>query len=254
MIQKGEKVILWKKNWMTLIDVDGDTKKITGIGILDTERIIGKEWGSVIDMGRDQYSLLQPAIKDAEHFLKRKAQIILPRVGIQIALYCDVFCGCKVVEGGAGSGILTSVLGKCVGKDGKVTTYELREDHIRTARSNIQKLGLSDRCEIVQGDVTKDVEERDVDAFIVDIPEPWNAVKMANKVLKGGGFFAGYIPSVNQLERTVKELRKQNYIDIESFESLKREMVVKEKGVRPSFDMLGHTGYIVVSRKPSSEM
>lgn len=58
MIQKGEKVILWKKNWMTLIDLDGDTKKITGIGILDTERIIGKEWGSVIDLGRDQYSLL----------------------------------------------------------------------------------------------------------------------------------------------------------------------------------------------------
>ncbi|MFO7792818.1 MAG: tRNA (adenine-N1)-methyltransferase [Candidatus Saliniplasma sp.] len=251
MIKEGEKVILWKKNWMTLVEVNGETKKVSGLGIIDTNRMIGQEWGSLIELGRDEYRLLQPAIKDAEHFLKRDAQIILPRIGIQIAFYCDLFCGDNVIEGGAGSGLLTSVLGKCVGKDGKVITYELREDHIKTARSNIKKLGLEDRCEIVHGDVTEDVEERGADAFIVDIPEPWNAVSMANEVLKGGGFFAGYIPSMNQLEKTVKELRKHNYIDIKSFENLEREMIVKEKGVRPSFDMLGHTGYVIVGRRPN---
>ena len=253
MIQKGENVILWKKNWMTLVEVDGETKKVSGIGVIDTDRMIDEEWGSIIQLGRNEYRLLQPAIKDAEHFLKRDAQIILPRIGIQIALYSDIFCGSKVVEGGAGSGMLTALLGKCVGKDGEVTTYELRDDHIQTAKSNIEKLRLDDRCEIVKGDVTKDVEERDVDAFIVDIPEPWKAVSMANEVLKNGRFFAGYIPSVNQMEKTVKELKKQNYIDIKSFESFEREMVVKDRGVRPSFDMLGHTGYIVIGRKYSDE-
>ena len=253
MIKKGDNVILWKKNWMTLIYVDGRTKKISGIGIIDTTRMIDKEYGCNIQLGRDEYRLLQPAIKDGEHFFKRDAQIILPRIGIQITLYCDIFCGSKVVEGGAGSGMLTALLGKCVGRDGEVTTYELRDDHIQTAKSNIEKLRLDDRCEIVKGDVTKDVEERDVDAFIVDIPEPWKAVSMANEVLKNGRFFAGYIPSVNQMEKTVKELKKQNYIDIKSFESFEREMVVKDRGVRPSFDMLGHTGYIVIGRKYSDE-
>lgn len=249
MIQKGEMVLLWKDDWMTIVRVDPETKKIPGIGVVDTGRMIGKRWGSTLELGRDCYTLLQPAVKDAEKFLKRGAQVILPRVGIQIALYCDVFCGKTVVEGGAGSGILTAILSKCVGKKGKVISYEMRDDHLRTARSNIRKLGLDDRCEIKQGDITEDVTEREVDAFIIDIPEPWTALDMAEKALKDGGFFGSYIPSTNQLENVVKELRKRKFIDIRSFESLEREMIVKEKGVRPSFDMLGHTGYVVVGRK-----
>ncbi|MBS3816665.1 MAG: methyltransferase domain-containing protein [Candidatus Thermoplasmatota archaeon] len=254
MIEEGTRVILWKKDDSTLIEVDGETKKISGIGVVDTERFIGKEWGSVVELGREEYRLFRPAIRDAPEFFERDAQVILPRVAVKIALYCDISNGKKVVEGGAGSGMLSTVLLNEVGPEGQVITYELRKDFIKTAEANLERLDLTDRWRAIHGDVTEDVKEEKVDAFVVDIPEAWEAVKMAKETLKNGGFFAAYIPSTNQLKKTVKEMRKHDFTDIKSFESLEREMVVREKGVRPSFDMLGHTGYVAVGRKtPSSE-
>ncbi len=249
MIKKGEKLVLWNHDSSTLIKVDGDTKRISGIGVIDTDRFVGKRWGTEVKIGRERYRLLQPALKDGPELIDRKAQIILPRIGIQIALYCDITCGKKIVEGGVGSGMLTAVLSSIIGPEGQLISYELRDDFIKRAKSNLEKLDLYDNWKLVKGDVTEDVEERNVDAFIVDIPEPWKALKMADKSIKDGGFFAGYIPSTNQLEKTVKGMRKHGYVDIKSFESLERDMVVGDKGVRPSFDMLGHTGYVAVGRK-----
>ncbi len=249
MIKKGDKVVLWKTDGATLVDVDEETKKIPGIGIIDTRRFVGKDWGTEVELGRDKYRLLQPAIKDAPKLIKREAQIVLPRIAVQIAFYCDITCGKRVVEGGAGSGMMSAVLANMVGPEGELVTYELREDFIRTARTNLEKLGAAENWKLVKGDVTKDVKERTVDAFVVDIPEPWQAVDMAGEALKNGGFFAGYVPSTNQLERTVKKMRKNGFIDIKSFESLERDMVIGDRGVRPSFDTLGHTGYVAVGRK-----
>ncbi|MFP4609052.1 MAG: tRNA (adenine-N1)-methyltransferase, partial [Candidatus Aenigmatarchaeota archaeon] len=230
MIEKGEKIVLWSPDWARVIEVDGETKKISSLGVIDTERFVGKEWGAEIDLGRKRYRLLQPALKDGPRLIDRKAQIVLPRMAAQIVLYCDITSGKRVVEGGAGSGMLSAVLAEMVGSEGELVTYELREDSVKTARSNLERLGVDTNWRIVKGDVTEDVEEKGVDAFVVDIPEPWEALDMADKVLKNGGFFAGYIPSTNQLEKTVKGMRQNGYIDIKSFESLERDMVVGEKG------------------------
>lgn len=249
MIKKEDKVMLWSQDHASLITVDGETRKLQGIGIINTERFIGEKWGSEIRLGDKTYYLLEPALKDAPDYFDREAQVILPRIGVQLAFYCDIFGDKKVVEGGAGSGMLSAVLAKMLSSEGKLITYEKRDDFIKTARSNLEEINLEAQWNIVKGDITKDVEEKNVDAFVVDIPEPWEAIKMADKALKYGGFFAGYIPSTNQLEKTVKGMRDHDYVDIKSFETLERDMVVGKEGVRPSFDMLGHTGYIAVGRK-----
>ncbi|MEF8874338.1 MAG: methyltransferase domain-containing protein [Candidatus Thermoplasmatota archaeon] len=249
MIEKGEKLVLWNHDNATLVKVDGETKKISGLGVIDTDRFVGKRWGTEVKIGRERYRLLQPALKDGPELIDREAQIILPHIGVQMALYCDITSGKRVVEGGAGSGMFSAVLSKMIGPKGELVTYEIREDFIKTARSNLEKLDLDENWKLVKGDVTEDVEERNVDAFVVDIPEPWEALDMADKSIKDGGFFAGYVPSTNQLEKTVKGMRQHDYVDIKSFESLERDMVVGEKGVRPSFEMLGHTGYVAVGRK-----
>jgi len=54
---------------------------------------------------------------------------------------------------------------------------------------------------------------------------------------------------VNQLENAVRKMREVGLAEIVAFETLQREMVVHEGGVRPSFDMLGHTGYLALGRK-----
>ena len=51
------------------------------------------------------------------------------------------------------------------------------------------------------------------------------------------------------MERTVKELRKNSFIEIKTLENIQREMIISDHGTRPSFDMLGHTGYTTYARK-----
>ncbi len=249
MIEKDNVVVLWNEEDMQLCEVDGKTKKVSGIGIVDTERFIDAEWGESVELGRNEYRLLRPAIDDIPEIIKREAQIVQPRMGALIAHHCNISCGDRVVEGGAGSGVLSSILLNKVGPDGKVFTYEIREDFLDVARNNLRNLKIDEGWEGKVGDVTEDVQQRDVDAFVVDIPEPWTALDMADECLKNGGYFAGYMPSTNQLEKAVKEMRKHNYIDIKSFESIEREMKVSERGIRPSFDILGHAGYVAVGIK-----
>jgi len=249
MIEKDEIVELWAVDEKFLCRADGKTKKIPGIGVINTDRIIGAEWGETLNLGKKSYYLFQPSLKDIPDLIDRGAQIVLPRIGGLISTYCNLKSGKRVVEGGAGSGALTAVLCQMVQPEGEVITYEKKDSSIRRARKNLKKLGLDKVSTIKHGDVTESVKEKEVDAFILDIPEPWKAVDIGKNILKNGGFFASYIPSMNQLEKVTSELKDQSYIDVKTFENLERDMVVKEGAVRPSYDMLGHTGYVVIARK-----
>jgi len=44
-------------------------------------------------------------------------------------------------------------------------------------------------------------------------------------------------------------MRDLGLAEVTAFETIQREMVVHEGGVRPSFDNLGHTGYLALGRK-----
>jgi tRNA (adenine57-N1/adenine58-N1)-methyltransferase len=44
-------------------------------------------------------------------------------------------------------------------------------------------------------------------------------------------------------------MRERRLSEVYSFETLQREIVVHEGGVRPCSEMIGHTGYLVFGRK-----
>ena len=67
--------------------------------------------------------------------------------------------------------------------------------------------------------------------------------------LRPGGRICAYIPNTNQLELVVNALRERDFCDVFAIEIMQREMEVHKGGVRPSYEMLGHTGYIVYGRK-----
>ncbi|MCK5301095.1 MAG: tRNA (adenine-N1)-methyltransferase, partial [Thermoplasmatales archaeon] len=58
-----------------------------------------------------------------------------------------------------------------------------------------------------------------------------------------------YSPLISQVENTVKKLKKHNFIEIKTIENIQRELIITDYGTRPSFDMLGHTGYLTFARK-----
>ena len=247
---KKETVVLIDESYKRyFVNTEGKTDKIRGVGVFDPKILIGKEFGKQVEIGSKKFWVLKPSIMDKLIGLKRKAQIILPKDIAHIILYCSIQSGYKVFEAGVGSGSLTTALASIVAPTGKVVSYDTREDFIEHAMKNLKTTGLEKYVKILEKDVNKGISEKNLDAIILDIPNPWDAVGHAYKSLKVGGYLCCYSPLVSQLEQTVREMRKNSFIEIKTFENIQREMIVGERGTRPSFNMLGHTGYLTFARK-----
>lgn len=242
-------VLLDKKGNKYLLKITKETKEVKGIGYLNPTLLVEKNYGDKFEIGNKNFILVKPSIIDKIEGIKRKAQIILPKDSALIAMYCDVHSGSKIIEGGIGSGALTIALANLVKPNGEIISYEKRKDHADHAKRNISLVGLEEFSKIKIKDITNGIDEKDVDSVIIDIPNPWDAVEPAYDSLKVCGHFASYTPTINQLEKVVKSLQVNSFIEIKSYETLQREIVVSDSGTRPSFDMLGHTGYLTFARK-----
>ncbi|UCG69348.1 MAG: tRNA (adenine-N1)-methyltransferase [Thermoplasmata archaeon] len=229
--------------------IKDEIQKIKGLGVYNPKELIGKDFYERIEIGGRKFMIFAPSIYDKISAMERKAQIILPKDGMFIVFYCDIKSGDRVVEGGAGSGALTILLANSVRPKGRVISYEKREDFIKIAKKNLVSAGLNDFVEFKRGDVTETINEKEVDSVVLDIPNPWDALNNAIAVLKLGGHIACYSPTVNQVEKTVKEMKDLGLEGVKTLETMQREMVVGDRGTRPSFDTLGHTGYVTIGRK-----
>ncbi|HID25655.1 MAG TPA: tRNA (adenine-N1)-methyltransferase [Thermoplasmata archaeon] len=232
-----------------ILNTENEPLKIKGFGVLYPRSFIGMEYGKKTFVDTKNVWILPPSSYDRWGSLKRKAQIILPKDAAQIIVHCSIVPGSIIVEGGLGSGSLTTLLAQIVAPTGKIISYEKRKDFKDFAMKNLTAVGVAKHVEVKQKDITQGIEEKDVDAVILDIPNPRDAVKHSWEALKIGGSFCSYSPLISQVENTVKELKKHSFIEIKTIETLQREMVVSEHGTRPSFKMLGHTGYLTFARK-----
>jgi len=251
-VKGGDRIILLAEDGRKFaVLVEPGARRVEGLGVVDPSGLAGAAIGGRTTVGNRRFLVLRPSFLDRIDTLDRKAQIILPKDSAHILMECDIFAGKRVVEGGAGSGAMTTALAWAVRPGGKVVTYDVRADYLRQARHNIERAGLADFVEFREADISAPgaIAERDVDAVVLDIPEPWRAADNAWEALRPCGFFACYTPTVNQVEQTLLALRERRFIGIRAIEVLQREMIVVEKGIRPSFEMLGHSGYLTFARK-----
>ena len=249
-VKKNETVVLIDDCYTKyIINTSYKTDKYKGVGVFNPADLIGKEIGKKIKIGNKEFWLLRPSVMDKIQGLRRKAQIILPKDSAHIILYCSIGSGYSVLEAGIGSGSLTVALANVVAPDGKVFSYDNREDFIKHAMKNLKKMELDRYVTTKLHDITKGVKERNLDAVILDIPNPWDAVEHAWNALRTGGYLCTYSPLTSQVEKTVDKIKKLAFIEVKTFENIQREMIVSEKGTRPSFNMLGHTGYLTFARK-----
>ena len=249
-VKKDETVVLVDTNFNKyFIDTGGKTDKYKGVGVINPVDLIGIEYGTQTKIKDKEFWIFKPSSMDKLHGLKRKAQIILPRDSAHIITNCAIESGHTVLEAGIGSGSLTIALANAVAPNGKVISYDIREDFIKHAVKNLKIMELDDFVRTENRDVTKGIKEKNLDAIILDIPNPWGAVSHAWKALKVGGYLCTYSPLISQVEQSVNEIHKHGFIEIKTYENIQREMVVSKHGTRPSFNMLGHTGYLTFARK-----
>ena len=223
--------------------------KISSLGTVDGSKFKELDDGSEISVAGKRFTAFRPGPVELMDSLDRGAQIITPKDAASILLNCDVRSGCTILEVGAGSGGLTTALTSAVAPAGKVHTVEFKEENALRAQKNLKRTGLDRYWSYQIGDAREVKVDIVADALIMDMPDPENALDNLLPCLRAGGRVCAYIPNMNQLELVVNKLRDLRFDSVFAIEIIQREMEVHRGGVRPSYEMLGHTGYLVFGRK-----
>jgi tRNA (adenine57-N1/adenine58-N1)-methyltransferase len=225
-------------------------------GSFHADQIIGLPEGSLVYTQRNEpFRILRPTYAHLIPNLPRKAQVIYPKdVGVML-LWGDVYPGALVVEVGAGPGSLTIALLRMIGPSGKLTTVEIREDHIAMARANVARFfGDAPNWTVQLADAYEGFDAHDIDRLLIDVPEPWRVLPHAARAMRYGGVLVSYVPTVMQVKSLVDELRAHPGFDaVEVMENLHRYWHVKDLSVRPEHRMVAHTGFIITARRVPEE-
>jgi tRNA (adenine57-N1/adenine58-N1)-methyltransferase len=221
-------------------------------GALAHDDLIGLAEGSVVmSSGGTAYLALRPLLADYVLAMPRGAQVIYPKDAAQIVAMGDVFPGARVLEAGAGSGALSCWLLRAVGPGGLVVSYEQRPDFADVARRNVEAfLGEPPAGWTLRvGDVTE-CAESGFDRVVLDMLSPWDALDVVERALVPGGVFVGYVATTPQLSELVEALRARGcFTEPRAWESLVRDWHADGLAVRPDHRMIGHTAFLVTSRR-----
>ena len=242
-------LLLDTKGRKYIIPIKGNVQEVRGLGVVDTGRLLGMRPGEHVDIAGKDFLLLRASVHDILACIKRGPQWIMPKDSAHMVSNCDIGPGKRVLEIGTGTGALTIVLAFQVGKEGQVITYERDRENARLAAKNLELAGLDGLVELRNEDASECSDVEGFDAVVMDVPRPWELLDMATTALKVSGHICAYLPTMNQVERFIKDIKARGYRDGRAMENLQREIEVGEHGTRPSFDMLGHTGYLCFGRK-----
>ncbi len=264
LLQAGERV--------TLTDPKGRRHSIvltpgkqfhTAKGAVEHDALIGGPEGVVVKSALGvAYLVFRSLLAEFSVRMPRGAQVIYPKDAAQIVMDADIFPGARVLEAGAGSGALSCALLRAIGPTGRLYSYERREDFAAVAATNVStffgtehpawRLRVGDLVEAL----TPDSEHPDPDApaeidrVVLDMLAPWECVDAVAARLVPGGVLCAYVATTTQLGRVVETLRAHTgFTEPAAGESMVRSWHAEGLAVRPSHNMVGHTGFLITSRR-----
>ena len=232
-----------------LVTLRAGEKMQTHRGVVAHDDLIGVEWGTqVYSHNGHPFFILQPSIADLLSELPRCTQIMYPKEVGFILMTMGIGPGSHVIEAGTGSGGLTSVFAYYVGDQGRVYTYEAREDHHNKAMKNLRRLGMENRVEAKIRDISEGFDETGVDALFLDVPNPFDYIIQVKASLKTGGFFGSLLPTTNQVIRLLRALHNEGFMYTQVLELSSRYYKTEPDRFRPVDRMVAHTGYLIFAR------
>ena len=225
-------------------------------GAIAHDELIGSDEGIVVrSTGGVAYLALRPLYADFVLSMPRGAAVVYPKDAGQVVTMADIYPGARVVEAGVGSGALTCALLRAVGDAGSVRSYERREDFAAIATTNVEMFfgGPHPAWQLSVGDLQDELPTLGVataDRVVLDMLAPWECLDAVAGALLPGGVVIAYVATTTQLSRTVEDLRAHgNFTEPEAWESMVRGWHVEGLAVRPDHRMIGHTGFLVRSRR-----
>ena len=256
--RSGDRVQLTgPKGKLTTLSLEHGAVYHTHRGMLRHDDVIGQEDGSIIAATNgDEYLALRPLLNDYVMSMPRGAAIVYPKDAAQIVAFADMFPGARVVEAGVGSGALSLFLLRAIGAEGRLYSFERRDEFADIARGNVATFlgAVPENWSVTVGDLVEElpgaVEPGSVDRVVLDMLAPWECVDAAADALAPGGLVVCYVATVTQLSRVCEAIRDTGrYTDPEPSETLVRTWHVEGLAVRPDHRMVGHTGFLVTARR-----
>ena len=222
-------------------------------GWITHDDLIGMPEGSVVSTTAGlKFTAFKPLLADYVLTMPRGATIVYPKDAAMIIGLADVYPGARVLEAGVGSGALTISLLRAVGVDGTVHSVERRQDFADNARSNVENYfsGAPDNWSLTVGDLQDQSVSDSYDRVILDMLAPWECVDLAAQALRPGGVFMAYVATTTQLSVTAEAIKADGrFTEPESSETIVRGWHHEGLAVRPQQRMIGHTGFLIQSRK-----
>lgn len=247
---EGDQVLLIdskKRRYLVTLARGGEFH--THAGVIAHDDLIGAAEGASFRSNRGASMLaIRPTLADFVLKMPRGAQVIYPKDLGPILMLADIFPGARVLESGVGSGALSMTL---VRAGAVVRGYELREDFANRAVKNVATFLGADALEryvVEQRDVYEGIDEADLDRVVLDLPEPWRAVKHAAGALHRGGVLVAYTPQITQAVQLREELTGAGFGMVDTIEVLNRGWHIEGQSVRPDHRMVAHTGFLTSAR------
>ncbi|WP_431798540.1 tRNA (adenine-N1)-methyltransferase [Microbacterium kunmingense] len=254
----GERVQLTgPKGRLHTVTLREDGELHTHHGVLAHRDIIGIPDGSVVvGSGGHEYLALRPLLRDFVMSMPRGAAIVYPKDAAQIVADADIFPGATVVEAGVGSGALALWLLRAIGPEGRLVSFERREDFAEVARANVATfLGEEPSTwRVVVGDLVDELPQNladgTVDRVVLDMLAPWDCIDAVADALVSGGVVICYVATATQLSRVAEYIRGTGlFTDPEANETVVRGWHVEGLAVRPDHRMVAHTGFLLTARR-----
>lgn len=236
------------------VTVTVSAKRESQINARHPERDSGKPWKGTRAIGGWQFAVMRPRLADYVLSMPRGAQIMYPKDIAQVIQLGDIRSGMSVLESGAGSGAMSLNLLDAVGESGRLTTIEMRPDFARVAEANatVYYGRRPEWWDLLTGDfdtVAAGLEAHSFDRIMLDMLDPWNRLEQAYRVIAPGGVLVCYVTTTTQISRLAEALRESSvWTEPDIQETMERSWKAQGLAVRPDHQMIGHTGFLVVSR------
>ena len=226
-------------------------------GYFQHDDLIGAPEGSIVTgTGGVEYLALRPLLSDYVLSMPRGAAVVYPKDAGQIVAMADIYPGARVIEAGVGSGALTLSLLRAVGDGGSLHSIERREDFAAIARANVEGFFGSPHpaWELTVGDLSDVLPTvapaGSVDRVVLDMLAPWENLEAVAEALAPGGVLVSYVATTTQLSRLAEDLRADGrFTEPQAWESLVRGWHLEGLAVRPEHRMVGHTGFLLTTRR-----
>ena len=132
-------------------------------------------------------------------------------------------------------------------------SVERREDFAEIARVNVEGFfgGPHPAWQLTVGDLVGRPRRRagSVDRVVLDMLAPWECLDAVAAALAPGGLFISYVATTTQLSRVAEEIRDHGGYTEPEWESLVRGWHLEGLAVRPQHRMIGHTGFLLTTRR-----